>query len=50
MTTIELAQILLAKARSASEVEDARVPLPTAPLPVLTDDQCAAVDDTAGLL
>jgi hypothetical protein len=49
MTTIELVEFLLARARGASEVEDARTPLPVAPMPVLTDDQCAAVDDMAGL-
>lgn len=49
MTKAELVKRLLKQDRGASEAEDAIVaPAPT-PMPLLTDEQCAAVDETAGL-
>jgi hypothetical protein len=45
----ELARRLLARDRSEHEIEDARAPA-VQPMPLVTDEQRAAVDDTAGLL
>lgn len=47
-TEYQRAVRLALEARAASEAKDARQV--AAPLPRLTDDQCAAVDDQAGLL
>ncbi len=40
---------LLDAARTEHEIEDAK-PHPVSPPPVLSAEQCAAVDETAGLL
>lgn len=48
MTTIQLVLRLLAQDRAASEIEDAQ-PVTYLPLPLLTEEQMAAVDETAGI-
>ena len=48
MSTIDIVEQLLRQDRGASEAEDARPVAPTAPMPLLTDEQCAATDDMAG--
>lgn len=48
MSTADLVKKLLAQDRGASEVEDAQAVHATPP-PMLTDEQCAAMDETAGL-
>jgi len=49
MSKTELVKRLLKQDRGASEAEDAIVIPAPAPTPLLTDDQCAAVDEMAGL-